>query len=294
MRMSAEVELVVDAKATLGEGVIWHAAKACLYWVDIEAGLVHAFEPRTGRDRAFRVGTKVGSVVPRTRGGLMLAVKAGFASFDPDDGMLTVVAERETDIPANRFNDGKCDPAGRFWAGTMDEGLAAGRGSLYRLDADMSVHRMIEGVTISNGLAWSLDRRVFYYIDTSTRAVAAFDYDDATGAISGRREVVAVPEKLGYPDGMAIDAEGRLWVAHWGAGAVCRWNPDDGTLMERIDVPAAHASSCAFGGEDLCDLYITTARSGLSEAQLAEQPLAGGLFRARPGMKGVPAFEFAG
>ena len=292
--MPAEAELVLDAKAALGEGALWHAARRRLYWVDIDGGIVHEFDPATGRDRAMSVGEKVGTVVPRARGGLMLAVESGLASFDLESERLALVATPEADVPGNRFNDGKCDPSGRFWAGTMDGGHAPGRGALYRLDADMSVHRMVENISISNGLAWSLDRSVLYYIDSPTGVVAAYDYHDATGAISRRREVVKVPKELESPDGMTIDSEGMLWVAHWGPGAVCRWSPDDGSLLERIDVPAAHATSCAFGGEDLGDLYITTARADRTKEELAAQPLSGGLFKARPGARGVPAFEFAG
>jgi sugar lactone lactonase YvrE len=292
--MSAEAQLVLDAKAQLGEGALWHAPGQRLYWVDIDGCSVHEYDPATGRDRALPIGEKVGTVVTRARGGLMLAVESGLASFDLESERLALVATPEADIPENRFNDGKCDPSGRFWAGTMDGAHAPGRGALYRLDADMSVHRMVGDVSISNGLAWSLDRQVFYYIDSPTGVVVAYDYNDSAGTLSGRREVVKVPEELLSPDGMTIDSEGMLWVAHWGPGAVCRWNPNDGSLMERIDVPAAHTTSCAFGGEDLGDLYITTARADRTEEQLAAQPLSGGLFKARPGVTGLPAFEFAG
>ena len=292
--MRTRAELVLDAKAALGEGALWHSPSHRLFWVDIDGGIVHEFDPTTGRDRAMSVGTKVGTVVSRAQGGLMLAVESGLASFDLESERLALVATPEAHVPGNRFNDGKCDPSGRFWAGTMDGDHAPGRGALYRLDTDMRVHRMVENVSISNGLAWSLDRRTFYYIDSPTAVVAAYDYDDATGNLSRRREVIKVPEELRSPDGMTIDSEGMLWVAHWGPGAVCRWNPDDGSLLERIEVPAAHTTSCAFGGEDLGDLYITTARADRTEEELATQPLSGGLFRARPGVRGVPAFEFAG
>jgi sugar lactone lactonase YvrE len=292
--MSAEVELVVDAKAVLGEGPIWHSAGRRLYWVDIEGGLLHVFDPSTGQDRAIDVGTRIGTVVSRAGGGLLVALDSGLAFFDLDEEALTPIADPEAEIPNNRFNDGKCDPSGRLWAGTMDMGLAPRAGGLYRLDADLSVHKALGDVTISNGLAWSHDRRTLYYIDSPTRAVSAFDYDDENGAISNRRDVVSVPDELKSPDGMTIDAEGKLWVAHWGAGAVCRWDPDGGDLLRKIDVPAAHTTACAFGGDDLGDLYITSARQGLSEEDLATQPLSGGLFRVRPGVSGIPAFEFAG
>lgn len=153
---------------------------------------------------------------------------------------------------------------------------------------------MVEGVTISNGLAWSRDASTLYYIDTPTRAVAAFDYDRARGTVSGRRVAIEVPETMGSPDGMTIDAEGRLWIAQWDGGCVGRWDPTSGRLLERIPVPARRVTSCAFGGPALEDLYITTARTGLDERSLAEEPLAGGLFRVRPGVAGIPAVPFAG
>lgn len=292
--MGVEAELVLDARAALGEGAIWDGDARRLYWVDIDGAIVHEYDPVTGHDRAISVGAKVGTVVPRRRGGLMLAVESGFAALDLESERLSLVAEVEADVATNRFNDGKCDPRGRFWAGTMDRELAPGKGALYRLDADMSVHHVFGPVSISNGLTWSLDRRIFYYIDTPSAVVAAYDYDDDTGALSNRREVVQVPGELHHPDGMSIDSDGKLWVAHWGLGAVCQWDPDTGALLDRIDVPAPHTSSCAFGGDDLKDLYITTARSGMSSADLDRQPLSGGLFRARPGATGVPAFAFAG
>jgi sugar lactone lactonase YvrE len=184
---------------------------------------------------------------------------------------VTFLAKPEVHIAGNRFNDGRCDPRGRFWAGTMAIDAAAGAGSLYRLDPDGSVHRILEGTTISNGLAWSADGATLYYVDTGGQAIQAFDFDLETGAVSGRRDVVDVPRTLGRPDGMAIES---------------------GALLDRVTVPVSRPTSCAFGGPKLEDLYITSARSGLDAETLEEQPLAGGLFRARVGVGGVPEFEF--
>lgn len=294
MGESLSVELILDAKARLGEGPTWDARAGRLVWVDIENGLVHFFDPGTGQDRAIAVGQMVGCAVPRAAGGLVLGAQQGFATLDPETEALTLIAQPEAHLPENRINDGKCDPAGRLLAGTMALSLAPRVGSLYRLDRDLSVHRLLEGITVSNGLAWSADSRTLYYIDTGTRAIAAFDYDVSAGALSNRRVVARVPPELGYPDGMAIDEEGCLWVGHWDGWSVCRWDPATGQVRQRVPVPVARVTSCAFGGPNLDDLYITTAWTGLTEVQRAEQPLAGGLFRCRPGVCGAAAVPFAG
>jgi sugar lactone lactonase YvrE len=287
-------ELVLDAKATLGEGAIWHGREQRLYWVDITAGLLHAFTPADGSDRVFNVGQMVGAVVPRARGGVMLALHHGFAAFDLESGKLTPWSDPESDLPRNRFNDGKCDRAGRFWAGTISLDRDPGAASLYCLDSDGRVRTMVQGVTNSNGIAWSLDRTTMYYIDTPTRRVAAYDYDLASGQIGNSRTVITVPADAGKPDGMTVDAQGMLWIALWDGGGVSRWDPRTGARLDTVDVPARRVTSCAFGGPELDELYITTARIGLTEADLVHQPKAGGLFRARPGVAGVSAFEFAG
>jgi len=293
--MNIGVELVLDAKATLGEGAIWDARRGVLYWVDILEGQAHEFNPATGADRFVEVGQPVGTVVARRGGGLMAAVQGGFARLDLETGELSIVNDPEAGLPDNRFNDGKCDPAGRFWAGTMSMGEdPAGKGSLYVLEADGRAWRALAGVTVSNGIAWSHDHQTMYYIDTARPEVSAFDYDEATGAIANRRTVVTLPPGDGGPDGMTIDAEGRLWVAHWDGGKVTRWDPTSGRLLATLPLPVSRVTSCAFGGTGLDELYITSARTGLSEEEIARQPMAGGLFRARPGLKGVPAYEYAG
>ncbi len=289
-----DVELVLDAKAIVGEGAIWHARRQRLYWVDIVEGEVHIHDPARGSDRAIKIGQMVGTVVPRRGEGLMLALHHGFATLDTESEKLAILSDPEQHLPDNRFNDGKCDPAGRFWAGTMSISKKQGAGSLYCMDPDHTVRRVLGNVTISNGIAWSLDRSIMYYIDTPTRQVVAFDYNMETGAIGRRRVAVHVPENLGKPDGMTVDAEGAIWIAHWDGGCVTRWDPNSETLEQTIPVPASRVTSCAFGGPNLDELYITTARIGLSETDLTAQPHAGGLFRTRPGVCGVEAFEFSG
>jgi sugar lactone lactonase YvrE len=292
--MSQSAELVLDIKAALGEGAIWDAELQVLYWVDILGCQVHVYDPANGQDRVVDVGQYVGTVVPRQAGGLMLALHHGFASLDLETGQVKIVADPEQHLPGNRFNDGKCDPAGRFWAGTLALDGTAEVASLYRLDADMSVHKMLDQVTCSNGIVWTLDNKTMYYIDTNLRRVDAFDYDHETGAISGRRTAFEVPNEMGYPDGSTLDSEGMLWVALWQGGAVSRWNPVSGELLQVVNVPAPNVTSCAFGGPKLEQLYITTARNGLSEEALAEYPLAGGLFCAKVAVTGLPASGFAG
>lgn len=294
--MADRAELVLDAKARLGEGAVWDARRQLLYWVDIEGYAVHAFDPATGRDQSFALGDSVGTVVPRTKGGVALTLGRAFATLDLETRRLSVLVEPEEEKArlGNRFNDGKCDPRGRFWAGTMAVSEAPAAGALYRLDLDGRVRRMLENVSISNGIVWSLDRDLMYYIDTPTREVAVFDYDDATGAIANRRVAARFPVGHGWPDGMTMDAEGLLWVAEWDGACVSRWDPATGKRARRIKLPVSRVTSCAFGGPGLDELYVTTAWSRLDPDQRRAQPQAGGLFRLRPGVKGVPAFAFAG
>jgi sugar lactone lactonase YvrE len=289
--MTISAELVLDARAKLGEGALWDANRQQLLWVDILGQSLHIFDPSTGKDQAINVGQFVGTVVPRRSGGVMVAVYDGFAALDPVSGNLEFIADPEADLPDNRFNDGKCDPAGRFWAGTMSLKRVAESGSLYVLDPDHTVRKMVTGVTTSNGIVWTGDARTMYYIDTRLQRVDAFDYDLATGTIANRRVAFEVPTDEGRPDGMTIDAEDKLWVAHWEGGRVTRWDPVAGHLLQTIRVPVARVTSCAFGGPDLDTLYITTAQPTEPDPS---QPHAGGLFVARPDVRGVPAFAYAG
>lgn len=288
-------DLVLDARAELGEGPVWDAVAGQLVWVDILGRRVHRFRPGDRADVvALETPSHVGAAAPRREGGMVLALADGFWLLDPDATAPRPHRLVEAERPGTRFNDGKVDADGRFWAGTMAYDYRPGAGSLYRLDPDGGVETMIEGVTISNGMAWSDDRRTLYYIDTPTRRVDAFDCDPATGALGDRRTVVRLPDGLaGSPDGMTIDAEGALWVALWDGWAVHRYLPD-GTLAAVVRMPVARPTSCAFGGADLADLYVTSARSGLSANELAAQPAAGGLFRVRPGAIGHPSTPFAG
>ena len=287
-------ELVLDARAELGEGVSWDATAQVLYWVDILQQEVHIFDPASGADRCINVGQYVGAAVPTVDGDLMLAMHHGFARLDPDTETLTPVCDPESHLPDNRFNDGKCDPAGRFWAGTMHVEAKGRTGSLYRMDKDLSVHKIFGEVGISNGLAWSPAIDTLYYIDTLQYEVAAFDYDVATGDVRRRRAVVQLSHDGGHPDGMTIDEQGMLWVACCGGGRVARWDPAQGRLLQEVRLPVTMTTNCVFGGPELDTLYISTARVTLTDEDLARQPLAGGLFSVKPGVHGLPASPFGG
>lgn len=284
-------ELILAAKAALGEGPAWDAKTESLYWVDILGKRVYR-----GTEILAELDDLVGCLAPCKNGHLILGKRLSFADLDPDSaisspkGKLTVLATLAEPVN-NRINDGKCDPAGRFLAGTMDMNEKEASGALYSFDGKQPTP-LLNGIRISNGLAWSPDTRTFYYIDTPTREVKAFDYDLSTGQIANPRVAVQVPESLGWPDGMTSDTEGNLWIAIWGGAQVTRWKPSTGQLLAQIPVPALHTSSCAFGGRDMNELYVTSARVGMSEADLVKYPLSGGLFKIETKIVGMPTFEF--
>lgn len=267
------MDVVPVPHARLGEGPCWDERTGTLLWVDIPAGLVHRLDPADGSHESIDVGQPVGAAVPRASGGLALAVRDGFAVHD---GELTVVAPVTAAEPAgNRMNDGACDRAGRFFAGTMAHDDTPGAGSLYRLDPDRRAERILDGVTISNGIGWSPDERLLYYVDTLTDRVDVFDYDPATGQVADRRLFAVLPS----PDGLTVDASGHVWVALWGGGKVVRLRPD-GQLDLTVEMPATNVTSCAFGGPDLDILYVTTAWDGRT---------GGELWQRRTSFTGLPA-----
>lgn len=294
----SDVETVVDRRSLVGEGAIWDARRQRLLWVDILGHLLFIYDPATGKNRGINLLQAVGTVVPRAKGGVVVALHNGFARLDPETERMTPIADPEADLPGNRFNDGKCDPAGRLWAGTMafDGMNDREQGALYCLDADGTVTRKLGRISISNGIVWSADARTMYFIDTVKNDVRAFDYDLETGAIANERVTVR-NDGDGHFDGMTIDAEGMVWIALFGGGAVKRYDPQTGEHLATIELPVSCVTSCAFGGPDLDQLYVTSGSYRLTAAELAEQPLAGSLFRAVPGVvgvRGMPAFEYAG
>ena len=284
---------VLDAQAGLAEGPHWWAEKGVFLWVDIEASRVGLFDPVARSNRFLDLPSHVGAVVPTTAGDLVAATAQGFVRLDPDSGVVTALHDPEPGRSEHRFNDGKCDPWGRFWAGTMAYDFSPGAGSLWRLNNDFSCSLQWQELTISNGLAWSLDRRFLYLIDSPTLTVMAFPLTSTGGLADHPTTCITIPAEWdALPDGMCIDAEGNLWIALFGGGAVTRWDPQDGRLMQTVELPCCQVTSCCFGGPDLDQLLITTARRGLDAQALGDQPLAGGLFQLSLGMKGCRSEMF--
>lgn len=284
---------VLPIAAGLAEGPCWWSERNILLWVDIEASRIGLFDPATGNNDFLHLPAHVGAVVPTSVGDLLLATAAGLMRMDPSTGVVTLLLDPEVDRPGNRFNDGKCDPWGRFWAGTMAYDFEPLAGSLWRLDGDGRITRQRSQLTISNGLAWSQDRGTLYFIDSPTLKVMAFPLT-SSGEIAAEPSIcVQIPEDWdAVPDGMCIDAEGMLWIALFGGGAVTRWDPISGQLLDRLALPCRQVTSCCFGGPHLDQLFMTTARREMDAAAIAAEPLAGGLFQADVGVKGLPADTF--
>jgi sugar lactone lactonase YvrE len=279
-------EPVGHIRCQWGEGPVWW--RGALYFVDIEGHQVHRYDPSDGSEQSWNVGQRVGTVVPRESGGLVLAGDHGFQFLDEEAGTLTPIADPEHDKPDNRFNDGKCSPDGRFFAGTISLVKKTGDAKLYRLDPDLTVHEAFGPVTNSNGIAWSIDGKTCYYIDTPRKEVLAFDYE--AGHLRNLRSVIATGHIDASPDGMTLDSDGNLWIAFCHGGCVSCFNPQTGNELHRITLPCLETTACAFGGPDLADLFVTT---GVHKT--AREEHAGRLFAIRGlKVKGVPANAFEG
>lgn len=284
-----------DYACLLGEGPVWDAEKKSLLWVDILNSNIHQLEPNTGIRRVFNTGKFTGAIVLKESGGLIAALHDGFAEIDLETGKVGDTYTPNDHPEENRFNDGKCDPRGRFWAGTMALAETPAAGSLYMFSRDKSIISKIKNVTISNGMAWTADEKLFYYIDTPTCNVVAYDFDANIGAIENKRTVITIPDDFGWPDGMTIDTEGMLWIAFWDGWKIARFNPFTGEQLLKVDLPVARVTCCTFGGENLDDIYITTASVSLTDQQLAGQPLAGATFVIKnSGYRGLPPHRFKG
>jgi sugar lactone lactonase YvrE len=289
------VECVLSAQAQIGEGPLWSAREQRLYWVDIVGQQLNIFNPADGSNRVFPMPELITSVSTRQDGGLILTLRSSIAFFDPASGKLTKIAEPEPDKPGNRFNDAKCDRQGRLWAGTMgDVDWDSPIGNLYRFGADGKAVRMEEGICCSNGLGWSPDSQTMYFTESFRHRIFAYDFDAATGDIANRRVFLSLePHESAFPDGMTVDAEGYVWCAQPMFGRLARYDPK-GVLERIIELPVSRGTGVMFGGPNLDVLYVTTMRVTLSDAQLAEEPLAGSLLALRPGVKGIAETPFAG
>ncbi|PEX86823.1 SMP-30/gluconolactonase/LRE family protein [Bacillus cereus] len=286
------IELIIDAKSSLSEGPCWDEKKQILYWVDIIEKKLCLFDPIKNTNRLITFDQQIGCVVPYIDDVVLLAMERGFYSLNLNTEKLTHIYDPEPHLLENRFNDGKCDPAGRFWAGTTDLYGIHAAGSLYCLHNNFTVDKKVVGVNTSNGIAWSPDHAFLYFIDTPTKKVVRFEYDIHTGEIRNPIDVIIFSENDGLPDGMTIDEEGCLWIAHWGGSKVTRWNPMTGKQLLSIPIPALYVTSCTFGGSDLTDLYITTARTRMTDEELKQYPHAGGIFRIQTNVKGCPTYSF--
>lgn len=295
--MADSVECVLAAGNVCGEGPVWDVADQALYWVDIPRCRIHRLDWATGKTEQWTVPAAIGCFALRRGGGLVAALRTGIAMLDLATGAAETFADPDAGLPETRFNDGKCDSHGRFWCGSMhdtsDPALRRPIAALYRIDPDRSCHRMLEGIRTSNGIDWSPDDRTMYYTDTPTLQISAFDFDPETGMIEHRRVFATVPPACGRPDGLAVDQEGYVWSAHFDGWRVTRYAPD-GRVDRIVRLPVQNVTSCAFGGPELDTLFITSATEDLSQAELDRQPLAGGVFAIRPGVRGRPMHRFAG
>ena len=288
-----EAEPVLACQNRLGEGPIWSVEEEALYWVDIVAPAVHRYRPRTGTHDQWTMPEHVGSLSVRASGGLVVALKSGFGVFDPADGKVEMINDAEADKLDNRFNDGRCDREGRFFAGSLTYSEDQPVGSLWRLDVDHSAKPVLNGLTVSNGLCWSPDGGVMYFVDTPTREIQAFDYDQATGTPSNPKVLVKTDPEGGWPDGSITDSEGCIWNAEWDGARVVRYTPD-GVIDRVVSVPARRATCAAFGGPDLKTLYITSAWDRMSKDERREWPQSGNLFAIDVDVPGLPDPQYLG
>ncbi len=284
-----KASLLIDAKAGVGDGAMWYPTEKMFYWVDMDAKTLHSYNPASKVTEMFELGKMTGTVAPIDTGGVLLGVSDGVYSFNTHTKTMKLLVAPETGMPNNWLNDGKCDPSGRFWVGSMGP---KNKASLYRVNAEGQSQNMLDSITISNGIVWSNDKTKMYYIDTPSNEVKQFDYNDKTGSIANKKVVVKFPDGVGSPDGMAIDTKGNLWIAHWGGSCVSCWDPKTGEMIAKVEVPALNVTSCAFGGENLETLYITTTSLFMDESSQKKFPLRGGIFMVNTGAKGLPANYF--
>jgi len=296
-----EPELIADYQCVVGEGPLWHEDEQCLYWSDIVTGRLFRYDPASGQHEQIYAGEQVGGFTIQADGALLLFMGRGKIATWRDGTLTTIIEEIPAERPT-RFNDVIADPRGRVFCGTIsprygEDDAPPVQARLYRLDPDLTLTVLLEGIGVSNGMGFTPDQTKLYYTDTHTRDISLFDYDIETGAIANRRPFVVVPESPpegpaaspdeGAPDGMTMDAEGCVWSARWGGGCLVRYGPD-GTELQRITFPARKVSSAIFGGPDLTDLYVTTAGGHQKDV---DGPGAGALFRVRPGVKGAREFR---
>lgn len=290
MALASKPELVFDARCDLGESPIWDRGRGTLHWADITAGRLWTASVGAGSPVSRHVADPVTSIVPTREGGLLVGDRDGLLTAPWPGGPFRRIASVGLK-PGLRFNDGKCDLAGRLWIGTMHDDFLPGRGALYRVGPDLAFRTVVDGLDLSNGIGWSPDERRMYLVDSLAGCVYIFDFDSAAGELANRRRFVSLPMSQGLFDGLAVDAEGCIWVAVVRAAEVRRYTPS-GKLDARVRVPVTSPTSCAFGDSDMSTLFVTSARLGLSPERLAEEPIAGGVLAIRTSVGGLAVGQF--
>ena len=290
-----QAELEYQTKAKLGEGAFWDYRTQQLYWIDILDNSLHIYNPKTKENRSFKTISSIGTVVPSVKQNeAVIALQDGVYIINTESGNTELFSDVEKDVPSNRLNDGKCDPAGRLWVGSMAFSQEKGAAKLYMINRRGEAVTKIDNVTISNGIVWSKDNKTMFYIDTPTSEIKAYRYDNTTGSINNERVVVKIDDALGSPDGMAIDENDNLWVGMWNGNAVLQFDSKTGRLLSRVEVPAHNVTSCAFGGKNFNELFITTSSVDMTTEEQQKYPFAGSLFKVKTEVKGVEGHFFKG
>ena len=284
---SKKAELCYEIESKLGEGAFWDHKEQRLYWVDIEGKKAHLFDPAKKTNTTFDTPSRIGTIVPKNKEEAVIALEDGIYMINTSSGKISLLSDVEAKMTYNRFNDGKCDPNGNLWIGSMHLDQSEPKANLYKVNQKGHAKKMLDSVTISNGIVWTKDKSTMYYIDTPTGHIRAFDFNAENSTISNERIAVIIPESVGFGDGMTIDAEDKLWVGLWNGDAVARFDPLSGKLMEKIEVPAHNVTSCSFGGKNFDTLYITTSSLDMTEEEKIKYPYAGSLFTVKPGVVGV-------
>jgi sugar lactone lactonase YvrE len=283
----------IPSQCFLGEGPLWIAQLGCFFWVDIERGNLHRYHLTTEQLEIRHFPHRLAVVLEGQNGKLILGLDRKLVRYDWETQGIQELCGVEENLTLNRFNDGKVDPKGRIWIGTLSTLFTEGAGSLYRIGPDLTPKAQLKNLTISNGMAWTADQQTFYFIDTPTKKIQEFAFDPESGAIEFRRIAVEIPEGLGFPDGMCIDREGMLWVAHYAGSGVYRWNPKTGDLVDKIELPVPHVTSCCFGGENLDIMLVTTAQENLTADDLEKYPQSGDVFLVNVEVGGLEPFQTA-
>ena len=280
-------KLFYESNCQLAEGIFWHPEQQKLYWLDIEGKRIHRCDEDASNHQTCPVPEKIGTMAPLKNGNLLVALASGIAEVNFEKKTCNYKVKIEADNSQTRFNDGKCDTKGRFWAGTMDINVEKAIGSLYCIDSNFSYSAHIKNVGVSNGLVWSADNAFFYYIDSPKGTITRYNFNLNKGEISNPKVILKIPEANGSPDGMTIDNEGNLWVAIWDGHKIIKVHPETGEIIDEIKLPVPRVSCCTFGGKDLKKLFITTAKDGLSKDQLNNFPLSGSIFKIDLNIKGT-------